>query len=117
MRKKNDKLNIYCAEGDPDYGCVYIAALTSKEARNIAQGTFVAETVCNPYINVRVTLCKYNHSDLIKRPGELCITEINDAGLSWWCCPKCDDDDFTIIDGWHYKCNKCGHEDEIPYVN
>lgn len=115
-RTKNTKLNIYSAEGDPDYGCVYIAAYTSRQAREIAQNTFVAETVNNPYINVRVLLHKYNHTDLVKEPRELTIKEINDAGLIWWCCPECEDDDFEIIDTYNYKCKKCGHEDEIPYI-
>ena len=117
MRTKNTKLKIYCAEGDPDYGCEYIAALTSKEAKQIALGTFVAETVYNPYMNVRIKLCKYSNSDLIKKPGQLNVFEINDAGLSWWCCSKCDDDDFEILNTETYRCKKCNHIDRIPYIN
>lgn len=115
-RTKNTKLNIYCAEGDPDYGCAYIAAYTSKEAKQIALGTFVAETVYNPYMNVRIKLCKYNHTDLAKNPKVLTIKEINDAGLSWWCCPECDDDDFYIINAQWYRCCKCGTKNKIPYI-
>ena len=40
--ENNIKNKVYCAEGDPDYGCIFIAAKTSKEAKYIAIGSWVA---------------------------------------------------------------------------
>ena len=53
--------------------------------------------------------------DLGKFAHELDIDEINDAGLTWWCCPECNGDDFEILDLYTYKCKDCNHEDKIPY--
>ena len=75
--ENNIKNKVYCAEGDPDYGCIFIAAKTSKEAKYIAMGSGVAEPLDNPYIELRVTRCwsikETNYS------GILNIFEINEA--------------------------------------
>lgn len=109
--KKN---RVYFAEGDPDYGCVYIAAKTSKEAKNIALGTWVAETVYNPFIEMRV--CRIWSVKETDYRGELTIEQINELGITWWDCSNCYGEDFEILDTHHYKCKKCGAENEIPYV-
>lgn len=83
---------VYCVEGDPDYGCIFIAAKTSKEAKHIAMSSWIAEPLDNPYF------------------------EINKLGLSWWSCPKCDNEKFEILDTQTYKCKKCGKINSIPYI-
>ncbi len=110
--KKN---KVYCAEGDPDYGCIYIAAPNGKIAKNLALCTWVAETVDNPFINVRVTRCwSVKETDY---DGELDIVQINDVGLSWWDCENCNKEDFEIVDHCHYRCKNCNNIGEIPYIN
>ena len=110
-QKKN---KVYCAEGDPDYGCQYIAARTAKDAKQIALGCDVAEHVENPFIDLRVTRCwSVKETDF---EGELDIDQINQLGLSWWDCPECQNEDFDIINGYQYKCKNCGYEGEIPYI-
>lgn len=115
MSKADEKKNkVYCAEGDPDYGCVYIAAKTAKEAKQVALRHDVAEHVYNPFIDLRVTRVwsvKETHFE-----GELDIAQINELGLTWWECPECSGEDFEIIDGWNFKCKKCKNEFEIPYI-
>lgn len=105
---------VYCAEGDPDYGCIFIAAKTSKEAKIIAMSSWVAEPLDNPYIELRVARCwsikETNYS------GILDIYQINELGLSWWSCPKCDNEKFEILDAETYKCKKCGKINSIPYI-
>jgi len=109
--KKN---KVYCAEGDPDYGCAYIAAKTAKEAKQIALGCDVAQHLNNPYIELRVTRCwSIKETDF---EGELDIEQINQLGLTWWECPECQSEDFDIINGSQYKCKNCGYEGEIPYI-
>lgn len=113
--KKN---KVYCAEGDPDYGCIYIAAPNGKIAKNLALCTWVAETVDNPFINVRVTRCwSVKETDY---EGELDIFKINELGLAWWSCESnnCLKEDFEILgDGRKYKCKECGMICDIPYIN
>ncbi len=115
MKEKKEKKNkVYCAEGDPDYGCAYIAAKSSKDAKYIAMGLWVAETVYNPFIDLRILRCwSVKETDY---EGELNIDQINELGLTWWACDKCDNEDFEIIDGEHYKCKNCGNIGEIPYI-
>ncbi len=105
---------VYCVEGDPDYGCIYIADRNSKCARISALATWVAETVDNPFIELRVLRCwEVKGTDY---EGELNILQINELGLSWWACEKCDKEEFEIIDAQNYKCKECGHIGKIPYV-
>lgn len=105
---------VYCAEGDPDYGCIYIAAKTSKEAKHLAMSSWIAEPLDNPYIELRVTRCwnikETNYS------GILNIFEINKLGLTWWSCQECDNERFEILDTQTYKCKKCGKINSIPYI-
>lgn len=114
MKEKKNK--VYTATGDPDYGCVYIAAKTSRDAKYIAMNTWVAETVYNPFIELRILRC-WSVKETDYDEGELNIEQINKLGLSWWVCNNCDKEDFDIIDEYHYKCKNCGNEGEIPYVN
>lgn len=113
--ENNIKNKVYCAEGDPDYGCIFIAAKTSKEAKYIAMGSWVAEPLDNPYIELRVTRCwsikETNYS------GILNIFEINELGLTWWNCPECNKEEFEILNEDEYQCKNCKHIEEIPYVN
>ena len=109
------KNKVYFAQGDEDYGGIYIAAKTSKEAKNIALSTWVAENVYNPFIEVRVTRCWSVTGTSYE--GELDIKQINDLGLAWWSCEECDGEDFEIINGETYKCKKCGKIFDIPYVD
>ncbi len=111
IKKKN---KVYTAEGDPDYGCVYIAAKNGKEAKQIALGTWVAEPLNNPYIELRV-LRKWGIET--EYEGELDIFQINELGLTWWACPNCDKEDFTIISEYEYQCKNCKEVLGIPYVN
>lgn len=120
-RTKNTKLHIYCAEGDPDYGCQYVAALTSKEAKQLAMGCDITGHLDNPYIELRVTLCRSVKQEkidkYIKGKGLLNIFDINNVGLTWWDCPECENEEFEILDdGYHYRCKNCNKEFEIPYV-
>ena len=112
MAKKN---KVYYAQGDPDYGGTYIAAKSSKEAKQYAlTHCDCAETVENPFIQVRVTRCwTVKETDY---EGELNIYQINELGLSWWDCPHCGGEDFEITHPTFYKCLKCGAEEEIPYL-
>lgn len=112
--KKVRKNKVYFAEGDPDYGCIYIAAKTSKEAKNIALCTWVAETVYNPFIEMRV--CRVWSVKETDYDGELNIKQINELGITWWDCPKCGKEEFEIIDTHYYKCKNCEYEGEIPYI-
>ena len=110
--KKN---KVYFAQGDEDYGGIYVAAKTSKEAKSIALGKWVAETVDNPFIEIRVTRC-WSVKET-EYEGELDISQINELGLAWWSCDNCDKEDFEIIDDETYKCKNCNEEFKIPYVN
>lgn len=109
------KNKVYYAEGDPDYGGTYIAAKTSKEARQKALEYDVAQHLDNPYIELSVRRC-WNVKET-EYDGELNIKQINELGLTWWACPECDTEDFEIIDTYTYKCKNCKNEFEIPYVN
>lgn len=112
MKEKKNK--VYFAQGDEDYGGTFIAAKTNKEARKIALGTWVAELVDNPFINVRVTRCwSVKETDY---DGELNIKQINDLGLTWWSCENCDKENFEIINDDTYKCKNCNKIFEIPYI-
>ena len=115
MNNKTEKKNrVYCAEGDPDYGCTYIAAKNAKVAKQIALGCDVAEHLDNPFIELRVTRCWSIKETEFE--GELDIEQINQLGLTWWDCPECQNEDFEIIDDYHYRCKNCGKTDEIPYI-
>lgn len=110
-----NKNKVYTAEGDPDYGCTYIAAKNSKEAKQIALGCDVAQMLDNPYIELRVLRCwQVEGTDY---EGELNIYQINELGLSWWWCPECNNEDFEILDNYTYKCKKCGNIEKIPYID
>lgn len=106
---------VYCAEGDPDYGCTYIAAKNGKEAKQISLGLDVAQTLYNPYIELRVTRCWAIKET--EYEGELDIFQINDLGLAWWSCPECNEEKFEILDRDKYRCKNCNKEFEIPYLN
>lgn len=110
--KKN---KVYCAEGDSDYGCTYIAAKNGKAAKNIALGTFVADHLDNPFIELRVTRC-WSVKET-EYEGELNIFQINELGLAWWSCPECDKEDFGIINEYEYQCKNCKGIFGIPYVD
>ncbi len=110
----NNKNKVYCAEGDPDYGCAYIAAKNGKEAKQIALGLQVAESLENPYIELRVIRCwSVKETDY---EGELDIFQINELGLSWWACPECDKEKFEILNKDKYRCKNCNKEFDIPYI-
>lgn len=111
MKKKN---KVYTVEGDPDYGCIYIAAKNGKEAKYIALGTWVADHLDNPFIELRVLRKWGIETDY---EGELDIFQINELGLSWWACPECDKEEFSIIDEYEYQCKNCKGIFGIPYVN
>lgn len=112
IKKKN---KVYYAEGDPDYGCIYIAAKNGKKAKQIALGTWVAEHLDNPFIELRVLRCwSVKETDY---EGELDIFQINELGLTWWACLECDKEEFEILDSHTYKCKNCGKEFEIPYID
>ena len=51
MNKKKNR--VYTATADEDYGCIYIAAKSVKEAKQIALTTWIAETMEN-YIDLKV---------------------------------------------------------------
>lgn len=110
----NTKNKVYRAEGDPDYGCIYIAAKNGKEAKNYALGTWITECLENPFIELRVTRCWSVKETEFK--GELNIFQINELGLAWWSCSKCDKEEFEILSKEKYKCKSCGNIDKIPYV-
>lgn len=106
---------VYTATGDEDYGCIYIAAKNGKEAKNIALGTWIAETVDNPYIDIRI-LRKWGIET--EYEGELDIFQINKLGLTWWACPNCDKEKFNILDNEEeYECKNCKQVFKIPYVD
>lgn len=109
--KKN---KVYSVEGDPDYGCIYIAAKNGKEAKQKALGTWIAERLDNPYIELRV-LRQWNAKET-DYEGQLDIFQINELGLSWWACENCEGEDFEILSEEIYKCKKCGKAFKIPYV-
>ena len=109
-----NKNKVYFARGDEDYGGIYIGAKTSKEAKQFALGTWVAETVYNPFIEIRVTRC-WSVKET-EYEGELDVTQINELGLAWWSCPNCDKEDFEIVDSKTYRCKNCEKEFDIPYV-
>lgn len=92
---------------------IYIAAKTSKEAKQMALSTWVAETVDNAFINVRVTRCW--SAKETEYEGELDIFQINKLGLAWWSCEECEKEEFEILDNHTYKCKNCGKKFEIPY--
>lgn len=110
--KKN---KVYFVTGDEDYGGIYIACKNSKEAKEISLWLWVAETVENPFIDIRIKRCwSVKETDY---EGELNISQINELGLTWWSCPDCDKEDFEIIDAEMYKCKTCNQEFKIPYMN
>ena len=110
-----NKNKVYCVEGDADYGCIYIAAKNGKEAKNIALGTWVADHLDNPFIELRVLRCwSVKETDY---EGELDIFQINELGLTWWVCPECDKEEFEIISECEYQCKNCKGVFGIPYVN
>lgn len=112
IKKKN---KVYCVEGDPDYGCIYIAAKNGREARMTALGTWVADHLDNPFIELRVLRCwSVKETDY---EGELNIEQINELGLAWWSCPECDKEEFEIISEYEYQCKNCKGIFGIPYVN
>lgn len=118
MKEKTEneiKNKVYCAEGDPDYGCIFIAAKTSKKAKYIAMSSWVAEPLDNPYIELRVTRC-WNIKET-NYNGILNIFEINELGLTWWDCPECNRKEFKILNEYKYQCKNCKHIEKIPYVN
>lgn len=85
----------------------------SKEAKQIALGTWVTGCLDNPFIELRVTRCwNVKGTDYY---GELDIKQINELKLSWWSCTNCDNEEFEIVDNEHYKCKNCNYEGEIPY--
>lgn len=112
MKRKN---KVYSVEGDPDYGCIYIAAKNGKEAKQIALGTWVADFLDNPFIELRV-LRRWSVKET-KYEGELNISQINELGLAWWACPNCDKEDFTILSEYEYQCKNCKGIFGVPYVN
>lgn len=114
MSKADEMNRVYFAQGDEDYGGIYIAAKNGKEAKLVALSTWVAETVYNPFIELRIRRCWSVKGTNYE--GELDIYQINELGLSWWSCTNCDNDEFETIDNKHYKCKKCNYEGEIPYV-
>lgn len=109
----NNKNRVYTATADEDYGCIYIAAKSVKEAKQIALTTWIAETMEN-YIDLKVKWQKGIETDY---EGELNIKQINELGLTWWACPECDQEEFEIIDDENYKCKKCGNINKIPWAN
>lgn len=111
---KKKKNKVYSVEGDPDYGCIYIAAKNGREARMTALGTWVADHLYNPFIELRVLRRWGIETDY---EGELDIFQINELGLSWWACPECDREDFNIISEYEYQCKSCKGIFGIPYVN
>lgn len=114
MSKADETNKVYFAQGDVDYGGIYIAAKTSKEAKQIALGTWVTGCLDNPFIELRVTRCwNVKGTDYY---GELDINQINELKLSWWSCANCDNEEFEIVDNEHYKCKNCNYEGEIPYA-
>ncbi|WP_304393126.1 hypothetical protein [uncultured Clostridium sp.] len=111
MTKKN---KVYSVEGDPDYGCIYIAAPNGKSAKYTAMGTWVADHLYNPFIELRVLRCwSVKETDY---DGELNIEQINELGLTWWACPDCDKEDFEIVNERTYRCKNCNKTFEIPYI-
>ena len=112
---KNTKNKVYYVQGDPDYGGIYIAAKTSKEAKIIAMGKWVAEYLDNPFVELRVKRC-WNVKET-EYEGELNISQINELGLTWWDCPNCYKEEFEILNGNEYQCKNCKHIEKIPYVN
>lgn len=110
IKKKN---RVYTATGDEYYGCTYIAAKSVKEAKKIALTTWIAEIMEN-YIDLSIRWIRGVETNY---EGELNIKQINELGLTWWSCPKCDKEDFEILDDYTYKCKNCGNEFKIPYVN
>ena len=112
---KNTKNKVYYVQGDPDYGGIYIAAKTSKEAKIIAMGKWVAEYLDNPFVELRVKRC-WNVKET-EYEGELNISQINELGLTWWDCPNCHKEEFEILNGNEYQCKNCKHIEKIPYVN
>lgn len=90
----------------------YIAASNIKEAKKIAYSCDLINSFIDNYIDLRVEWKKGIKTEL---KGELDIFEINKLGLTWWSCPECDSEDFTIIHDEKYRCNKCDKEFEIPY--
>ncbi len=114
MSKTDNKKNrVYTIEGDPDYGCIYVAAKTSKDAKTFGLNTWVSEHLENPWVEMRVL---WRRGIETEYEGELNIEQINELGLAWWACPNCDKEDFEILDTYHYKCKNCKNEYEIPYV-
>lgn len=110
---KSKKNKVYFVQGDEDIGGAYIAAKTSKDAKNIALGIWVAETVENPFIDLKIRRCwSVKETDY---DGLLDIYKINDLKLTWWECSNCCKDNFEIINEITYKCKDCNNEDEIPY--
>lgn len=115
MSKSNKQKNkVYFAEGDPDYGGMYIAAKNGKEAKLIAMGSWVAEHLNNPYIELKVARIWFVEGTDYE--GELNIFQINELGLTWWACEDCDQDDFEIINAQEYKCKNCEEVHKIPYI-
>lgn len=115
MSNEEKKNKVYSAVGDEDYGCIFIAAKNGKEAKQMAMHLWVAETVENPYIELRVTRCwSVKETDF---EGELDIYQINQLGLTWWDCPNCGNEEIEILDDYHYMCKNCREENKIPYVN
>lgn len=104
---------VYFAETDADYGGIYIAAKTAKEAKTFAQGTWIMDHAYS-WIDLRVTRC-WSVKET-KYEGILDIFQINELGLTWWCCEKCNDDKFKIINEHEYMCTSCGARLKIPYI-
>lgn len=90
----------------------YIAAPNIREAKKIAYGCDIISSFIDNYIDLRI---HWEKGIKTESYGELDIFEINKLGLTWWDCPECETDDFTIIHEFKYRCNKCDKEFDIPY--
>jgi len=110
-------------EKSGDYGGVYVAAKTWKEARNTAvSDELISDHVDNPITEVEGYLCRKNKKPITTElEGILDIKKINEVGCAWW---SCDNDEcggegnFEILDDeLNYKCRECGGVYTIPYVN
>jgi hypothetical protein len=110
----------FFTEKSGDYGGVYVAAKTWKEARNIAiSDKLISDHVDNPIIEVEGHLCRKNKQPIkTEIEGILSMQQICDLGLAWWECEKCGYSNFEIIDcDQNFKCKDCGFIDNVPYVS
>lgn len=95
-------------------GGFYIAAKTWKEARRHATCHELADDV-ESFIDYKGHVLQKGKLTT-EHHGVLNLNQMQEIGLLWFECSECGSDQLKFPNDEKYVC-KCGHEDEVPYVD